>query len=65
MKLYFKVGVLLVYLFTMVGGILPYLISSTATELVALGLTLGVVSVPIVGWYIKKFILNQSKEENV
>lgn len=65
MKLYFKVVVLLVYVFAMVGGILPYLVSSTSTELVVLGLTLGVVSVPLIWWYTKKFILNQSKEENV
>lgn len=65
MKLYFKVVVLLVYVFAMVGGILPYLISSTSTELAILGLTLGVVSVPLVWWYLKNFVLNQSKEENV
>ncbi|RTL04121.1 hypothetical protein EKK58_11230 [Candidatus Dependentiae bacterium] len=61
MKLYFKLVGLIIYIFTLVGFVLPYLLSAKSTELPVLGVLLGLVSIPLVALYIKKFILNQSK----
>jgi hypothetical protein len=65
MKLYFSVIGLIVAVMAVVGLVLPYLISSQSTELVLLGVGLGILFIPTTVWYVKKFIFSSSKQEKV
>ena len=65
MKLYVKVVAFFVFLFGMVGLVLPFLISYNSTEAVILGGFFIVVSPLIVYLYVRNIIFNKPKQENL
>lgn len=65
MKIYFLIVALVAFMFINVGGILPYLISSNHTELVALGVLDIILTFPILWLGIKKINSSIKEEKKV